>query len=143
MRIAKETLNYLNQSIPDIRYEIGGILGAKNDVVSFFVLDGIDSPAQRPCSYMPNVDKLNHQIALWQKNNITFTGLFHTHFANVRTLSNGDKEYIITIMKAMPPHITELYFPIFILPKREFICYIAKKNNNSIEIIQDTLSIES
>lgn len=123
-------------------YEIGGILGAKrNDVIDVVHIDVPSLIPMRKCSYTPNVDYLNCVLEQWQENGIAFRGVFHTHFAGVRTLSAGDKEYIKTIMLAMPENIENLYFPVYVLPQRELVCYKAAFIKDQIVIQEEAVSI--
>lgn len=62
-----------------------------------------------------------------EKKEITFYGIFHTHFFGVNTLSIGDKNYIESIMKSMPISIEKLFFPIVVMPQKEIAGYEAQK----------------
>lgn len=142
MQISLAMLSFLNNNISDFPPETGGILGSdSNDVITDIILD-IKSNTGHCCSYSPNVDFLNSCIAEWAERNIQFVGIFHTHFAGVQTLSEADKKYIVSIMQAMPGGIDKLYFPIYVLPDRELICYVAeRKLKENFEICQDVLQI--
>lgn len=138
MKILKSVLDIINNSVADFPPETGGILGSSDGlIIDKVVMDEYDLNNQKFCSYFPNVKFLNSNIEIWQKNGIDFKGIFHTHFFGVETLSDGDKQYIDAIMKAMPESVKELYFPIFVLPNRELFCYKAKKNDSGTEISFD------
>ena len=141
MKIQKQILQELNKKIADMPPETGGILGSKNGVlIEKIVIDrpnGID----KYCSYAPNVDFLNQALETWQKRNICFMGVFHTHFFGVKTLSEGDKNYITLIMQSMPKSIESLYFPIYLLPDRELVCYCAVRKDEIVEIYKEDLII--
>lgn len=135
MKISSEVVEIVNNSISGFSSETGGILGSRNqDVIDEVVMDLQNERSESRCTYSPNVDYLNRQIVSWQERGIDFKGMFHTHFAGVRTLSDSDKDYIERIMMAMPLQITTLYFPVFVLPDREFVCYKAERLNGKIVI---------
>lgn len=144
MRITKAVITNINRSVTGLSLETGGILGSHDGkMIDEVVMDILAEKSERPCSYSPNVDFLNQNIRSWQEQNISFMGIFHTHFMSVKTLSCGDKKYITEIMNAMPDDITYLYFPIFVLPDRILVCYKAHKTADTVEIISEQLQIES
>lgn len=135
MKIRKTVLKELNMLVPDTPPEIGGILGSKdNDCITDMTMDKIETSTIKACRYEPNVSYLNKCISEWATNGIYFKGVFHTHFMGVRTLSDADRIYINKIMQNMPDSIKYLYFPIFVLPERVFVCYKAERRNYEISI---------
>ncbi len=142
MVITKSVFEKIKSALFASSYEAGGILGSEdNTVISHIV---IDVPIQAPacaCSYSPNIEFLNKQIENWQINQILFKGVFHSHFAGVKTLSKGDIQYIYTILNSMPSEIEYLYFPIFVFPQNELVCYKAIKQQNKISILYEDLYI--
>lgn len=113
MKIKEEILELLINQLSNTLFETGGILGSSNaDVIDYFILDDT-SPTKQRCAYYPNVKFLNSEIEKWNEREIIFCGIIHTHFFDVCTLSDEDKEYVKTIMKAMPKHINKLFFPLF------------------------------
>ena len=142
MKIAFSALNHIEKNVSKYHHETGGILGAKNSrqIITEVFLD-INEVSTHPCSYVPSVDLLNNQIAKWDSENIKFKGLFHTHFAGVKTLSEGDKSYIKKIMKAMPEDIRYLYFPIFVIPENVMVPYYAYIKDNKVIIQKNRLEI--
>lgn len=120
--------------------ETGGILGGYKNIICANQFDeGVQT--ERKCSYTPNTKMLNEIIRKWHKNNIIFMGIYHTHFFDVGTLSEGDKKYIKTILKSMPEIIEQLYFPLVIMPKRKMICYVAELKSGKLIIKKDELEI--
>ena len=134
MNILKSILNELDLRITDVPPEIGGILGCRNgeDVISEVVFDRQSDGYS--CGYRPNVEFFNQVIEEWTNRDIAFVGLFHTHFFGVKTLSAADEEYIRTIICAMPSDVERLYFPIFVLPDRTLIAYLAERKNGNVDI---------
>ena len=118
--------------------EIGGIIGGNNNVVKAHYMDmGVFSV--KACSYTPNVSLLNGIISEWSVEGIQFMGIYHTHFFEVRTLSEGDIRYIRNILLGMPDEIDMLYFPLVVFPSRTMVCFKAIKKLDSIEICNDNL----
>jgi len=141
--ISKTILNIIKSSTMNSSYEMGGILGSSNGkVIDNIVIDKPRINTNKRCLYEPNVEYLNYSIELWQAKNILFKGIFHTHFVGVKTLSCGDITYITSIMKSMPEHIEYLYFPLFVLPECELICYKAFFMDEKINIQEDILIID-
>ena len=135
-RIYKEILN----SIPNEPPEIGGILGSSKDTVCIYQLDrGVSKGCG--CYYSPDVKVLNETIKEWQKCEIDFCGIFHTHYFGVKTLSDGDITYIKNIMYGMPGKVSKLYFPIAVMPDKELINYVALRRENTIEIKKEKIII--
>lgn len=142
MKISITAFKKLNISISDQPPESGGILGSTyDDVITEILKDKVEKTPNKMCCYEPNVYFLNQQIAKWTDKGISFKGIFHTHFVGVNTLSLADKKYIHKIMKNMPTHIKYLYFPIFVLPNRELVCYKAEKIKNRINIFPEDVTI--
>ena len=143
MKISKKILESFNSCILDKPPEIGGILGSHdNEVIDELVMDEPNPHTIKNCSYTPNISFLNQNIELWQSNNINFKGLFHTHYYGIKTLSCGDRKYIAEIMNSLPKSIKYLYFPVFVLPNRELICYKAVRENDTVFIEEEPLIIE-
>lgn len=143
MRILKTVNDTVHNLISDDPSEIGGILGShNNELIDEVILDAQDPNALKRCSYTPNVAFLNQQIKHWQDCKIHFKGMFHTHHFGIKTLSCGDQKYITEIMTRMPDCIQYLYFPIFVLPDRQWIGYKAVRTNEEILIQEDDIFIE-
>lgn len=142
MRVTFDVVNSLDDIISELPPETGGILGSSDgDVITHFLYDkGVDA-SLRSCSYTPDVKVFNKCISDWSTQGINFAGIFHTHFAGVKTLSQADVVYIKNIMKAMPQGINQLYFPVYVLPDRIIISYKALKYENKITIQQDELVV--
>lgn len=136
MLICKEILKDIWDKMPVRPPESGGILAGKGGKVCLWEYD--KGCGARGCVYRPDVNYLNFVIAGWIEEGYDFMGILHVHFGNAEHLSEGDKKYIEKIMKAMPPHINELYFPIVVQPKRKFVPYKAVRDmNGNIKIFLD------
>lgn len=142
MKISKKVMDYINSNISNSPPEIGGILGSENsEVISKVMIDKQRENIRRGCFYAPDVKLFNSCIEEWQDEGIEFKGIFHTHFAGVRSLSQADKSYIMNIMKAMPPQLEYLYFPVFVLPNRELVVCRAFRNKSEICIEEEELIV--
>lgn len=127
MQITKEAFAIIKEGVGTPAYEIGGIIGSSDgEVIDKVIMDNIEAPPQKACSYRPNTEYLNKQIARWQDDGIEFRGVFHSHFAEVKTLSNGDIKYINEIIMAMPDSVKYLYFPLYVLPSGKLVGYRAE-----------------
>ena len=132
LKITRNVLDIIGLSVAELSWETGGILGSRDGtLIDALSMDQPRANAQWRCAYAPNVHFLNGKLGEWQREGIHFKGIFHTHFANVKTLSEGDIKYIHTILSCMPPRIRYLYFPIFILPKYELISYRAERKKKT------------
>lgn len=137
MKMKKCVWEKLNSMISERPPEIGGILGSADGItVTEVILDQPLEIPKRACSYSPNTASLNSCIQRWEEAGIRFVGIFHTHFAGVKTLSRGDMRYIFTIMAAMPERISQLYFPVLVFPQREMVVYIAARDEIHEEMLE-------
>ena len=139
MLIEKKTFWELKQAVFSPPPEIGGILGGKNDIVSFFKIDIPGEKEARYCEYHPNVDYLNSCIEFWINNGIEFLGVFHTHFPGGYELSKQDRSYIKQIVMSMPQKIRHLYFHVFC--SGQLIGYRATRYLDSVHISCDDIKI--
>lgn len=140
MRIFEKTYWQLMDAMPVVPPEIGGILGGSPSVICEYKID-TGTGKGCGCSYAPDVEMLNAEIKEWQKRGIAFQGMFHTHFFGVRTLSDGDIAYITAIMQTMPQSLSELHFPVVVLPDREMTSYLAVRSGNEVTIREETVTI--
>lgn len=143
MEISQSIIDIINASILDLPVETGGILGSQNgNLINEVVLDLQEPSAAKRCSYSPNVAFLNRNIELWQKEDVVFKGIFHTHYFGVKTLSCGDRAYINEIMLSMPEGVNSLYFPVYVMPERQMICYKAVRTGKTVCIQTEKVVIE-
>ena len=136
MLIRKNIFEQLLNFTPDVPPETGGILGGTGDVISHFWLD----KGNQYDVYVPNIEKINRIISDWQKSDIEFYGIFHSHSESNESLSSADKRYIVKIMRSMPPQVTHLYFPL-VFPKVRVIPYRAEISNQCVTIVQEAIEI--
>lgn len=139
MRIVKKAYKQIVDSFANCLFEEGGIIGGVNDIVTRFEFD-IGIPGDNKGCYIPNVGKLNKCICEWQKQNINFYGIIHSHINHYGDLSNDDIKYIKRIMLSMPQNIQYLYFPV-VLPKRTIKSFKAVRIGDEIRIVSDNIII--
>ena len=117
----------------------GVIFVGKKGIISIYMIDyGIET-INHYDHYFPDLQKINQTIHQWEKSEIDFYGIFHTHFPGGDELSRGDKKYISKIMKVMPTEIDKLFFPI-ILPQK-MIGYQAERYDSEVYISRDDIKI--
>ena len=121
--VYKQIISYC----PLVPPETGGIIGSSSTFIDTVV-------------YVPDVRRLNAILSSWQKDKISFCGLFHSHKKGQETLSKDDIEYIHTIYSCLPQTITNLYFPI-VIPQTKIFPYKAINQKHSIEIISDRIDL--
>lgn len=138
MKIEKCFYESFLSSCPYTPPEIGGILGGKNGVVTDIVIDNRNAVLNKAV-YIPDIDFLNSKIEEWEKQNIEFYGIFHTHISE-STLSNDDRINIEKVMCSMPKSIIKLYFPI-VISQKEMIVYVAERKKNKINIYLENIDI--
>jgi len=139
MQIFERVVNDVINNCLSMPIETGGILGGKNNVITEFEFDK-GTAFSSINHYYPSVEKLDDCINNWQNDCIQFYGIVHSHLQEKRALSFGDKQYIQTIMSAMPTHIGFLYFPV-VLPRKEIVSFKAMRSKNEIHIISTDIKI--
>lgn len=136
MIIEKNLYNQiLNYDYPS--YESGIVLGGTNNQITKIYFDCVSKGENY---YSPNTKIINRVIENWERYNIEFLGLAHTHPCFQIKLSSVDKEYIKNILFAMPKEITQLYFPV-VLPNKQIVSYLCKLKNNHLQVIEDDIKI--
>lgn len=140
MKIRKDLLDEILKRMPLVPPEAGGIFGGKEEIVSLWKYD--KGYPEKGCAYSPNVSALNRVIEKWIEQGYDFMGILHVHFGGSATLSNGDKRYIESIMRAMPEYITKLYFPIVVQPDGIVVSYMACKDmSGNITIVENEMEV--
>ena len=135
MQILQSVYNNIINSCFQVPPESGGILGGADGIVSNYVSDkGLESNLYD--EYVPNVDFLNSIILKWQKHNIQFYGIYHSHFPGGYDLSDGDKQYIAEIMESIP--YRKLFFPI-VFPKEGMLVYRAEFTEKQLRLLRESL----
>ena len=121
--------------------ECGAALGCdKAGIICEYCFDEGITDKERAV-YKPNVSKLNDAIIIWQRMNIQFCGLAHTHPEKQITLSEADRLYIHKILKHNPHLSSPLFFPL-IIPGKCIIGYRAVMQYGGIAITEEQITIK-
>ena len=113
--------------------ECGAVLGSSDgEIIDFIELDVPGVPDR--FAYCPDTAYLNNVIARWQSGGVIFRGVLHTHLFDVADLSEKDRVYIDTIIRAAPDVYDGFYFPVFVLPKGTLIAYYAERTEDGARI---------
>lgn len=138
MKIRREVFDEILNTCPRVPPETGGLLGGRNGVVTRFFADaGQGNGYDR---YEPDVRRLNAVLADWQRADVAFYGVYHSHFPQGTALSAADIRYIESILRATANEAEVLYFPI-ILPKKKMISYRAVLAGGQVHIQPDGITL--
>lgn len=139
MKIKKSIYEQILKFCPVVPPETGGIIGSHSTVVDTVAFDDCIKIMQSAV-YIPDIARLNRVLYKWQKNKISFCGMFHSHMKDQETLSSDDIEYIKSIFFSLPHTISKLYFPI-VIPNSHIIPYKAINQNHNIIITSDKIDL--
>lgn len=129
MKIDEQTYYEMLNTGINVPYEIGGLLGGTDGVISTYCIDmGV---AHGKTCYYPDVEYLNNILEKWTHKGVSLYGFFHTHILGRSELSPGDEEYALSVLKAMPQGIRSLLFPI-VIPGAEMVLYRGDLVDNEI-----------
>ena len=111
LRITRNVVQQIEQTIGLHSPECGGILGAKEDgVISEFYFDRLGKSS--PEGYSPDVESINSiLINDWMPRRIYMVGIVHSHSGNNQCPSCGDLLYGIHILNALDT-VDSFYLPI-------------------------------
>ena len=109
LKICRKTYDDFISTVSQLPIESGGIIGAVDDVVCAYYIDKINYNED---TYKPDADLLNDKIQQWQKLDVEFYGIFHTHPDCVKELSVPDKQSIEILMNQLTDRSKSLYFPL-------------------------------
>lgn len=135
--IEKSVLEKIVFGCPQVPPEIGGFLGMKNNIIADFVFDS-GREQNNFGSYSPDTELLKHTCNAWKSRGIFLAGIAHSHISGRESLSNGDRKYILRILKSNTGKIDMLLFPI-IIPGKELIMYSARLLSDGLIISKEEL----
>ena len=120
MLISKSVIDEIYGTIGTVEKESGGLIGStdKSDIIDAYYFDkGRRSNANE---YVPDIDDLQQRLSVWDKANITFRGIIHSHTIGDR-LSPLDIQMARKIMDAnMLPSIL---MPVYLIREKRIVCY--------------------
>ena len=70
--------------------------------------------------YVPDIDDLQEQLSVWDKTNITFRGIIHSHTIGDR-LSPLDIQMARKVMDANM--LPSLLMPVYLIREKRIVCY--------------------
>ena len=141
MRIKRSVYRTILRTVPSVPPETGGILGSRNGIIAAVCFDtGLHASFPECAVYQPDTERLNHQIAVWAKENLSFCGIFHSHLPHERSLSSGDLVYIQNIFQICK-QLSELYVPL-IIPETQLIPFRAFRNGTDVKIVSENFVFE-
>lgn len=129
MKIEEQVYYEILNSNISLPYESGGLLGGSDNIVSKYCIDV--GTAHGETYYCPDVAHLNYVIREWIDDGVTLYGFFHTHPLGNPNMSCGDKEYALSILRAMSPKTKKLLFPV-VIPGVDIIFYRGELIDNEI-----------
>lgn len=143
MVIKQSAFRKLLDACPSAPPELGGLLGsAQEGVIDNIYIDAGSS--RTDCfQYTPDTAILNAVISEWADAGISFLGIWHTHPVSSKGLglSGADKDYIASILYAMPEETSGLYFPIVFPEHGSIDVFWARRGREGIEIEAEALTI--
>ena len=139
MKIKRDIWEKLIYFPPIVPPEIGGVLGGRDGIISKIYFD-CENVINGKAIYVPDVKQLNCILEGWNREEMKFIGLFHSHMHEQETLSGMDREYIERIVKALAGRGDALYFPI-IIPREKIIVYKAFQKNEDVVIQKENIEI--
>lgn len=140
MKIINSVYQSIINSCCSVNHESGGIIGGNKDLINIYVFDSGKKDKSFGC-YIPDTALLNNCLSDWTKSNISFYGIFHSHFQGCEELSGNDKLYINNIMSAMPDDACSLLFPIVFPLKHKIVFFLADKTEENITITKYNVEI--
>lgn len=140
MKIQSAIHNYILKACELLPFESGGIIGSKNGVITSCLHDvGLEEKGSMG-HYVPDTEALERQIALWQKEDIEFCGMYHSHFVSHPWLSSGDVQYIKEIMNSLDG-AEKLLFPLVLVKEKQIVFFEAVKTEKEISITKVDVEI--
>ena len=96
-KMKEDIYKEIHRALSAMPPETGGILGSRDGQILSFYFDEKGSCSEK--QYVPDVDTLNRQIQMWQKEEIEFAGIVHSHWENEQ-LSAQDLRYAREVVRA-------------------------------------------
>ncbi|MBQ8784707.1 MAG: hypothetical protein IJZ59_01515 [Alphaproteobacteria bacterium] len=139
LKINQNVYHSLLNNTPLPPPETGGIIGGKDGIITCYFADKGESSCDF-YRYYPNTNNLNNIISFWEKNNIDFMGIYHSHPLRNDELSSADIKYINNIMNDIKDFKQKLYFPL-VIPQTKLIGFCAVNVADEIKIFQTAIKI--
>lgn len=119
INVSSKTVSEINESLGAGKIESGGLLGSLNngDIDVFFFDSGIDCNAGE---YNPDIKKLNEQLSEWDRSNIAFRGIIHSHM-DKKELSPKDVFMARKLLNANS--LSSVLMPVYVINSKSIIWY--------------------
>lgn len=137
LKIYRKTYDDFITTVSQLPIESGGIIGAVDNVVCSYFVDNTNYNSD---TYKPNADLLNDKIQQWQKSDIEFFGIFHTHPVSVKELSVPDKQSITLLMNQLTDSSKILFFPL-VFQDKTMVVFKAEVANGNVVIKKSKIVI--
>ena len=124
MNILKDIYGQIISTIGSVLPETGGVLGIKDGIICAYYFDSSGKCDSN--TYKPDTDNVNRVISEWEKQDIQFVGVVHSHEEKQPALSYADIVYAQAIMKAND--MERILFPLGVIGnKARFIMYMVDR----------------
>lgn len=97
IKITSQIYDKIKNTIGKLEPEQGGVLGGTRNMITNFFHDV--QLVSNLNMYKPNIESINHELVKWQKNNVDFIGVIHSHPNGNLMLSYADKIYAQNLMR--------------------------------------------
>lgn len=97
IEITLQVFDRIKDTIGKLEPEQGGVLGGTRNVITNYFYDA--QLVSDLNMYKPNIESINNELVNWQKNNVDFIGVIHSHPNGRLILSYADKIYAKKLMK--------------------------------------------
>lgn len=121
MLICQHTLDEIYKSLGSVDNESGGLIGSKSNegiLDSFYFDIGRRSSANK---YVPNVDVLQQLLSYWDKEQIRFRGIIHSHTIS-DSLSPKDIKMARKILDMNM--LSSVLMPIYLIKDQKILWYV-------------------
>jgi len=125
MLICQHTLDEIYKSLGSVDNESGGLIGSKSNegiLDSFYFDKGRRSSANE---YVPNVDDLRQQLSYWDKEQIKFRGIIHSHTIS-DILSPKDIKMARKILDMNM--LSSVLMPIYLIKEQKILWYVVSND---------------
>ncbi len=134
LEISQRLLLEIHSYFSNSYYESGGLIGSKEvDVIDSFYYDKVKE--ERRNESIPNVDVLQHQLSIWNKEHIEFRGIIHSHL-RCGELSQVDVNMARRVLGLN--NIQSILMPIYIINKQIIIWHEVHIDNIILRVPNTT-----
>ena len=119
IRISADVSKEFSELLGNTGFESGGLIGSfDNDLIDTFFFDEGLEPSVK--EYNPNVELLQRQISVWDKDLVRFRGIIHSHIDD-QHLSAKDLSMARNILKLNS--FQSILMPVFVIRSKKLVWY--------------------